>query len=110
MGHKRCQLLPPFTFGQKSPIFMKYLFLKNQKPNFIKYNIKLNTLTSIHKGLTAELHVCLIISTRTGVRLKDSCKASRIYLSTAGKQLTIFHTLKECAVLTYDVYIQFSLL
>lgn len=45
-------------------------------------------LTSIHKELTAELQVCFMMSTKTGVRLKDSCKDSLISLSAAGKYIT----------------------
>lgn len=51
-------------------------------------NIHLCILTSIHKELTAELQVCFIMSTKTGVRLKDSCKDSLISLSAAEKYIT----------------------
>lgn len=45
-------------------------------------------LTSMHNELTAELQVCFIMSTKTGVRLKDSCKDSLISLSAAEKYIT----------------------
>lgn len=51
-------------------------------------NIHLCILTSIHRELTAELQVCFIMSTKTGVRLKDSCKDSLISLSAAEKYIT----------------------